>query len=46
MGKLIDKRNTFLNVSQIEELLELETNSIDVKDEPGCFIEIRIVSKF
>jgi len=46
IGRLIKKRNTYLNVSSIELLLELETSGVEMKDDQaGCFIEIKIIKR-
>lgn len=43
LDRVIEKRSAFMNVSSIEELLEQELNK-SLDDEPGCYIEIKIVS--
>jgi len=45
MGKFVEKRSTYLNPSVIEALFESESNSVEIKDEPGCFIEIKIIKR-
>lgn len=43
--RLMEKRSAYLNVSSIEELLDRESIGDDSAEEPGCYIEIKIVSQ-
>ena len=43
--RVVDKRSVYLNLSSIEELLDQEAVG-DGSEEPGCYIEIKIVSSW